>query len=1098
MSALAAVAVVVQAWALAGAVAGLVGGTGVPRWALPVLAGAIVVRSLLGWATQVVAVRAAAGAKAELRALLLDRSLALGPEWIADRGPAELAALATRGLDALDDYFAVYLPALVTAVAAPLSVGAVILVVDWPSALVVALTLPLIPLFAVVIGRYTEDEVGHAATAVERLSGQVLELVRVLPVLSAFRRAHAQAEAVRAVSDNHRRGALGVLRVAFLSAFALELVATLSVALVAVVIGLRLVSGDLSLAVGLFVLVVVPECYLPLRAAGAAHHASADGLEAVRRVAAVPVAPASGGRPVSGFSELRVDGLRVRRRDGFAPDGVSLVVRPGEVVRLDSPSGSGKSTLFSVLLGFVSPSDGSVAVDGVALAELDIAAWRRLVGWVAQRPVLADEVVGVPARWAREVGVEHLLGRRVVELSTGERQRVAVARALARPGVRLLVLDEPTAHLDAGSAAVVMAAIQRAADRGVAVLMATHRPVEGAGVVAEHEAVRAEPVPRGPRVRVRSLVTGRLVSGALLGAAALVCGVALTALSGWLIAKASQQPPILTLSLAVVGVRFFGLARATLRYLERLRTHDAAFALATTLRVGLWQTLVRLGPARALRHRETLHHLVDDVDTVRDLTPRVLTPPIVAATVSLAAVGVVTAILPTAGLVLAVAVLIAGLGGPALALAADHHATRTAAATKTTLRTTTLTLLDAAPDLLARGEATTHRATIAAHDRLLTRSARRSAFGAGAGTALITLTFGLAAASMVAVSTGAPIDPVLFPILALIPLALPEALTPLTTAAVNLAPLRAALPDQPPTEATPAPANPVPLPAALPTQPSTAPPAAAADPAQPRAAAIDPVPARTPLPTRPRTGLAAAADPAPTDLSTAQAVIHNQDPQTPAPAPAPVDWPRGRPPVERRGMPVAAFDGVCVGWPGGADVLRAVDFEVLPGERVVVVGESGAGKSTLAALVLGFLEPRVGAVRRGEAVGWCPQEPMLAATSIRENLRLAKPAAADGELRAVLDRLGVHLPLDTTATTLSGGEAHRVALARALLADADVLVVDEPTAHLDAASAAAVRAAIAGYPGAVLHITHHAEDVEGATRVVEVARGGVVERPLVG
>ncbi|WP_424183727.1 thiol reductant ABC exporter subunit CydC [Actinokineospora sp. G85] len=1035
-------AVVVQGWALASAVAGLVGGTGVPRWALPVLVGAVVARSLLGWATQVVAVRAAAGAKAELRALLLDRSLALGPEWIAERGPAELTALATRGLDALDDYFAVYLPALVTAVAAPLSVGAAILVVDWQSALVVALTLPLIPLFAIVIGRYTEDEVGHAATAVERLSGQVLELVRVLPVLSAFRRAHAQAEAVRAVSDDHRRRALGVLRVAFLSAFALELVATLSVALVAVVIGLRLVSGDLTLVVGLFVLVVVPECYLPLRAAGAAHHASADGLEAVRRVAAVPVPGGGGvdgveavpgGRVVSGFSELRVDGLRVRRRDGFAPDGVSLVVRPGEVVRLDSPSGSGKSTLFSVLLGFVSPSDGSVEVDGVALAELDIAAWRRLVGWVAQRPVLADEVVDVPAQWAREVGVEHLLGRRVVELSTGERQRVAVARALARPGVRLLVLDEPTAHLDTASAAVVMAAIQRAADRGAAVLMATHRAVEGAGVVTEHEPVRAEPVPRGPRVRVRSLVTGRLVSGALLGAAALVCGVALTALSGWLIAKASQQPPILTLSIAVVGVRFFGLARATLRYLERLRTHDAAFALATTLRVGLWRTLVHLGPARALRHRETLHHLVDDVDSVRDLTPRVLTPPIVAAAVSLTAVAVVTAILPTAGLVLATAALIAGLAGPALAYAADHHATRTAATTRTTLRTTTLTLLDAAPDLLARGEATKHRADIATHDHLLTHSTRRSAFGAGAGTALITLTTGLTAAAMITVSAGAPIDPVLYPILALIPLALPEALTPLTTAAINLAPLRAALPDQPPT-----------------------------------------------------------------DLSTAQPVVHSQDPQPPMLTPAPVDWPRGRPPVERRGMAVAAFDGVCVGWPGGVDVLCGVDLDVLPGERVVVVGESGAGKSTLAALVLGFLEPRVGSVRRSGAVAWCPQEPMLAATSIRENLRLAKPGAADGELRAVLDRLGVHLPLDVTATTLSGGEAHRVALARSLLADADLLVVDEPTAHLDAVSAAAVRGAIAGYPGAVLHITHHAEDVEGADRVVEVARGGVVERPLVG
>ena len=288
LSGLSAAALVLQAWALASAVASVVSGVEAPigGW-LVLLVGAVAARSLLCWTTQVLAARAAAGAKEELRAALLDRSLALGPEWIASRGPAELTVLATKGLDALDAYFTVYLPAVVTSLVVPLGVGAAILFADWPSAVLVAITMPLIPLFAALVGMHTRARVGQAADATARLSRHLLELVRALPVLTAFRRAEAQVSAVRRVSDAHRKATLATLRTAFLSAFVLELVATLSVALVAVGIGLRLVSGELGLATGLMVLILAPECYLPLRAAGAAHHASEDGVEAVRRVAAV-------------------------------------------------------------------------------------------------------------------------------------------------------------------------------------------------------------------------------------------------------------------------------------------------------------------------------------------------------------------------------------------------------------------------------------------------------------------------------------------------------------------------------------------------------------------------------------------------------------------------------------------------------------------------------------------------------------------------------------------------------------------------------------------------------------------------------------------
>ncbi|XGP72691.1 thiol reductant ABC exporter subunit CydC [Actinokineospora auranticolor] len=1009
LAVLTAVAVVVQAWALAAA---LTAGRS-PTTELAVLTGAVLVRALLGWATQVVAARAAAGAKEELRGVLLDRALAQGPEWIAERGAGELTALATRGLDALDAYFGTYLPALVTAAVAPLGVGAVVLAVDWPSALVVALTVPLIPLFAIVIGRYTEDRVGPAAAATERLSGNLLELVRALPVLTAFRRASAQAETVRKVSEAHRRGTLGVLRVAFSSAFALELVATLSVALVAVVIGLRLVTGDLTLFVGLFVLIVVPECYLPLRAAGAAHHASEDGLEAVRRVAEVPSAPVStGDRPVEGFAELRISDLRVARRGGFAPDGLSVVVRPGEVVRLDSPSGSGKSTAFGVLLGFVAPASGVVLVDGVPLADLDMSTWRQIVTWVPQRPAFAEETVreavGEPGGLAGELGIEHFLDRRVDELSVGERQRVALLRALARPGTRLLLLDEPTAHLDPATAARVTRVIHKVADQGVAVLMATHRVVEGtAAPAAEDEVVEVVRAPEAV-VRNRTLVTPRLLAGAALGSAALVCGVVLTALSAWLIAKAAQQPPILALSVAVVGVRTFGLGRAALRYVERLAVHDAAFRTATALRVRLWNALVAIGPARTLglRRGEGLRRLVDDVDTVRDLTPRVIVPPLVALGACVAAVVIQAVVLPSAGLVLAIAVAVAGIGAPLVAAAVERRATTAMADGRRTIAAGVLTLLEGAADLIAFGRHTARRKALADADTDLARIAKRQAVGAGAALALITLALGLAAVVSTYLATQAHLDPVLVPIVALVPLALAEALALLPPAVTHLAALRAA---------------------------------------HGRVLALE------------------GAEPA---VAT-----------------------------EPRRTDHIGLDGVDVRWPGtGKPALTDVTLRVDPGTHVAVVGPSGSGKSTLVALLLGFLGPERGTLTRPATVAWCPQEPMLVSTSVRENLRLAAPEADDSVLADALTRAGLPgFDLEAQATAVSGGEGQRIALARALLADADVVLLDEPTAHLDVPTANAVLATVreALSDRIVVHVTHRPEEARQADLVLEVNGGAI-------
>ncbi|KAA2257110.1 thiol reductant ABC exporter subunit CydD [Solihabitans fulvus] len=1053
LAALNAVALVAQALALASVLARIV--TTAPplsdlRGGLLLLAGAVVARSVLGWAAESVSARAAAGAKEELRAAMLDAALRRGPEWIAARGPAELTVLATKGLDSLDAYFTRYLPALVTAaVTAPL-IGVWILCTDWTSAVLVVVTLPLIPVFAILIGRFTEHRAARAADATARLSGYLLELVRALPVLTAFRRAGAQAEAVRRVGERHRRATMGTLRVAFLSALVLELTATLSVALIAVGIGLRLVSGELGLMTGLVVLILAPECYLPLRAAGAAHHASEDGVEAVRRVAEIVGAEGgsrSGVRVDRLRRQLRVTGLGVRRRGGLAPDGLSFTARPGEIVRLDSPSASGKSTTMAVLLGFLAGDVGRVTIDGVELSTMDSSEWRRQVAWVPQRPAfgaatvreelelaVADQPGGAPtdaelALVAADAVAGHLLDRPIAQLSTGERQRVAVARALLRVhrGAGVLLLDEPTAHLDPATSAQVFAAVRRAADAGVAVVLATHRAAGTEEPVAA-QAIRpstAETVPAVPAPPLRALLTWRSVAAALLGAAALGCGVGLTATAAWLIARASQHPPILMLSVAVVGVRTFGLARGALRYVERLVSHDAAFRLAGSLRVRLWAALVRLGPARTLglRRADGLQRLVDDTDTVRDLVPRVLLPPLAAAGVGVAAVLLHTLVLPTAGLALAVALLVAGVAAPAVAVAVERRASTALSAGRRRVAADVLGLLDAAPDLIATGAHTRRRAALAAEDAELARQARRQAFGAGAATAVVTAATGLAALACaalaaVAVHTGR-LDPVLAPLLGLVPLALAEAMAALAPAAQHRETLTAA---------------------------------------HHRLTAL----------------LAAGTGRSLPDTQRQEGTLHD----------------------------TVRVSGADVRWPGAAEpALRDVSLDLPRGSTVAVVGPSGAGKSTLFALLLGFLPPETGRVALPDSVAWCPQEPQLVSTTVRENLRLGDPHADDDRLREVLRLAG--LPawtdrLDTLVGTggaaLSGGEAQRLALARALLSDADLVLLDEPTAHLDEPTARALlarlRTELAGRT--VVHITHRPDEVADTDLVVEVTDGRVL------
>ena len=499
---------VAQAWLLARSIsAAFLDGAGPSELAGPlaVLAVVLAARAVLGWGAEIVAQRISGVVKSDLRRRLLATAVALGPRWASEARSGEVVLLATRGLDALDGYFARYLPQLALAVIVPAVVIVCLAAADLIAAATVLLTVPLIPVFMVLVGRMSESRRRRRWAALSRLAHRFLDVVAGLPTLRAYGRADAQVAILRRVTDAYRVETMGTLRVAFLSALVLELLASLSVALVAVGIGLRLAVGDLALEVGLFALVLAPEAYLPLRRLGAEFHASEEGLTAAARAFEIIDVPPLPGGTRTAMPDLRggrlvVEGVSVVQpgRDVAAPAGLSLDVRPGEVVALTGPSGAGKSTFLAAVLGLLEPSAGRIAVeeaDGTTIdvRELDGDRWRAGVAWVPQEPFLvpgrvADNVrlvapgasdaaiaAGLADVGLGDVDPGRMLGERGAGLSSGQRRRIGVARALLR-GSPLLLLDEPTAGLDAAAEAAVLGAIVRAARDGAAVLLVAHRP----------------------------------------------------------------------------------------------------------------------------------------------------------------------------------------------------------------------------------------------------------------------------------------------------------------------------------------------------------------------------------------------------------------------------------------------------------------------------------------------------------------------------------------------------------------------------------------------------------------------------------------------
>ncbi|NTW00562.1 MAG: thiol reductant ABC exporter subunit CydC, partial [Oscillochloris sp.] len=898
-------------------------------------------------------------------------------------------------------------------------------------------------------------------------------------------------------------------------ALALERIARLRTAVLAVEISQRLLHGRMEFVPALTVLILAPEFYMPLRLLGQRHHAAMAGKEALGRIRAIlenagdrksrtkdgssKAAPC----PLPSVTYLRIRNLSYAYEDGARPAlcELDLDLPTGRTVALAGPNGAGKSTLAWLLLGFLTPDAGEISRGSERLSDLAPAEWRRQVAWVNQHPVLFAGSVAENLRLARPEasdaeleqaarvagahtfitalpqGYQTTIGAGGARLSGGQRQRLAIARALLKDAP-LVIFDEATAHLDPQSEAEVQAGLRELL-RGRTTLMITHSPqvlanadlvvtLEHGRVVTIAEGRPSLPTPHLPRREreaspvaqplgstfsherngevTRRKVLPRLLAlvapyrrsfalAVLLGFATIGSSIGLMATSAYLIAQSALMPSIALLNVPIVGVRFFGIARGLLRYTERYVAHQATFRLLAGVRAWFFAAIEPLAPAGIIDHQggDLLARAVGDVETLEQIYLRVLAPPLVAVLVA----GLTGGLLLVFGLQLALAVLLfqllAGVALPLLIRQLSRQPAATAVAQRGNLLATLVEAIQGLPDLLALGAEAALLTQIRREGKTLANAQERIAIMRGLGNGMVTLLSQLAAVTVLLLAVplvrSGQIDGVYLAMLALTTVASFEAVTPLATALQSLE----------------------------------------------------------------------------LSLKAAQRLFTISD------TPAQVTHEPERSP-EPQDISIEVCD-LSFTYPGATQpALHGVSAQVAPGQRLVIVGPSGSGKSTLASLLLRFWEGYTGTIRIGghdlrayraedirQMIGVVAQQTHLFNGTVRENLLLARPEASDAEIalacqRARFDQVLTRLPdgyetwLGERGMRLSGGERQRLAIARALLKDAPILVLDEPTAHLDAEAEREVIAALDELQQGrtTLLITHRPEAQANADAVLSL------------
>lgn len=1215
---------------------------------IAVAVAALLVRSGTDYLLAVSAQRAASGAKSQIRSSLLKRVLATGGADTPE-GTGATAVLLSRGLNALDDYYTKTLTAFVSTAIVPFILWVVVAALDWMSAMVLACTLPLIPVFMILIGKNTRDETAEAQAELHRLSDHILELVRGLPVIIGLGRERAQTRSMNALGQRYRERTMQTLRSAFMSSLALELITTISVALIAVLIGVRLVNGTLGLDTAILVLLLAPECYQPLRDVGAAYHQSEDGVAALRSAQKIIDAPlpaaaadsnaqdssaqdpaAQKGQPSTiAVKDLSVSyparpavltnlSLNLDRRVGNTQTETAQDAR-GAVIGVMGESGCGKSTLLKVFSGAVREGlvptgseepvhlTGSVTGLGTTLvipqspvftaptvqtemalyalsateAERERAAALLGEAMDSKKLSVTDVESALLVGPLAQLGMEKLTALEPGALSAGQARRLAVARTLARAEaiyraggeqtVLTVLVDEPTAHLDAYSAYLVTRALHRLAELGATVLIVTHEqelaagcdtlvravqtaqgytwtaeantarvavPAQApahllkdreeyeaestapAGASAAAEAEEAEPVGLFASLRTLKELTGIGVRSAtgpvIMAAITSLMAAALTALSGWLIVRAAEGPAMMYLMVAIVGVRFFGLGRACARYAERLMTHSKVLTAANILRlrawVGAWQSV---SSVRALlRGDALLERLVGGIDELRDGVPRVIIPPAAHLLVMTAALITTACILPQALIPVLLAVLVSTFVAPSIVLRADARAEALARRSTAQMLRLGTGMLSAAEDLRANGVATTAEKANGALDAENLSSLQKGSTAQGVGRTLVTLSwFGAALASAVIAYPLAVDGTVRAPEAAIVVLLCTGMLESSLghVEAVRSWPAFSRL------LATIAPSvRDVSLEGVVATSTLKR--------SVPTEAEVD-----THVLPRRAERLRARAEAEMEELLEADRQRAHRFDRPESAAGSKSDTPRSPKPGEPKLVscgtpqelgvkvtePALSLQDAAARWPGmDHPVFTHLNMDARAGSWTAVTGPSGSGKSTVLATVLGFLpleSGRVlasGEVLEGEQLrgyaAWCPQAAHIFESTLEGNLMLARDRSdrpSEEELIEVLRRVGLgewfdalpqglRTPVGAGGSFLSGGQRQRLAVARALLVNSPVLLLDEPTAHLDAESARALMAdldaATRSSSVATVLVSHRPEDIARCDEVVRL------------